>query len=152
MTADAVFSLFFSLSLPCQLQNVVGSKKCVRVSHKINKIQTEKMCRVVRILAILIIITKISTCEYLPILIWHGLLADPKTDSLFIKDWIRNETSEGIYIKSIDLTINELHEQAASVFVHPLKQIDQVCLDIAQDEKLKRGFNAIGMSQGGQFM
>jgi palmitoyl-protein thioesterase len=52
----------------------------------------------------------------------------------------------------VDLTINELHESEASVFVHPMKQIDQVCSEIKHDKKLSRGFNAIGMSQGGQFM
>lgn len=101
---------------------------------------------------ILVTCLKLVICDYLPVLIWHGLLADPKTDSLFMKDWIRNETNAEIYIKSVDLTINELHEQAASVFVHPMTQIDQVCIEIAQDEKLKNGFNAIGMSQGGQFL
>lgn len=110
------------------------------------------MCGVRILVVIFVVCLKVVICEYLPILFWHGLLADPKSDSLFIKDWIRNETSEEIYIKSVDLTINELHEQATSIFVHPLKQIDQVCIEIAQDGKLKHGFNAIGLSQGGQFM
>lgn len=110
------------------------------------------MCGANVLVIIFVTYLKVVTCDYLPILIWHGLLADPKTDSLFMKDWIKNETSAEIYIKSVDLTINELHEQAASVFVHPMTQIDQVCNEIAQDEKLKYGFNAIGMSQGGQFM
>jgi palmitoyl-protein thioesterase len=110
------------------------------------------MC-VAKVLALIFVTClKVTKSEYLPILIWHGLLADPTTDSLFIKEWIRNETSQGIYIKSVDLTINELHESEASVFVHPLKQIDQVCSEIKHDEKLRGGFNAIGMSQGGQFM
>lgn len=111
------------------------------------------MCGAVKSLKLIsICYLKVVSCEFLPILIWHGLLTDPKSDSLFMKEWIRNETSADIYIKSIDLTINELHERAASVFVHPSKQIEQVCLEVMQDEKLKRGFNAIGMSQGGQFM
>lgn len=110
------------------------------------------MCSANVLVFILVTCLKVVTCDYLPILIWHGLLADPKVDSLFIKDWIRNETSAEIYIKSVDLTINKLHEQAASIFVHPMNQIDQVCTEIARDEKLKYGFNAIGMSQGGQFM
>lgn len=110
------------------------------------------MCAAKWLKLISIFYLNLASCEFLPVLIWHGLLADPQTDSTFIKEWIRNETSADIYIKSIDLTINELHEQAASVFVHPLKQIDQVCQEVMQDEKLKGGFNAIGMSQGGQFM
>lgn len=110
------------------------------------------MCAANRLALFSILCLRVASCEYLPILIWHGLLADPKTDSLFIKEWIRNETSKDIYIKSVDLTINELDERTASVFVHPLKQIEQVCQEVMQDEKLKGGFNAIGMSQGGQFM
>lgn len=66
------------------------------------------MCAEYRLKLILIFYLNLASCEYLPILIWHDLLADLKTDSQFIKYWIRNETNETIYIKSIDLTINEL--------------------------------------------
>lgn len=87
-----------------------------------------------------------------PILIWHGMLANPHNDFDFMRHWIRNELGENITIKSIDITTNYLNEKESSIFIHPLQQIDKVCEKISRDESLKNGFHAIGLSQGGQFM
>lgn len=37
-------------------------------------------------------------------------------------------------------------------FIHPNTQIEYACKELAKDEKLKKGYNAIGFSQGGQFL
>lgn len=37
-------------------------------------------------------------------------------------------------------------------FIHPNKQIDYVCQELNKDEKLSKGYHAIGFSQGGQFL
>lgn len=103
-----------------------------------------------RIISFLCIISVIFA--NLPILIWHGLLANPRDDSNFLKNWIRNDTNGSAVIKSVDLNINNLNERETSVFIHPFNQIDQVCKEISKDKELKNGFNAIGFSQGGQFM
>lgn len=87
-----------------------------------------------------------------PILIWHGMLANPHNDFNFMRHWIRSELGENITIKSIDITTNFLNEKESSIFIHPLQQIDKVCVEILRDESLKDGFHAIGLSQGGQFM
>jgi len=39
-----------------------------------------------------------------------------------------------------------------SYFKNVNKQITEVCKMINEDEKLSNGFNAIGFSQGGQFL
>lgn len=39
-----------------------------------------------------------------------------------------------------------------SYFKNINQQVEQVCNDIAIDDKLKNGYNAIGFSQGGQFL
>jgi palmitoyl-protein thioesterase len=81
--------------------------------------------------------------------LWHGLLANPSSDFNYFKKMLKEAN---VSVKSVDLTVNNLHEQEASVFVHPNAQIEQVCDEIKRDEELKDGFNAIGLSQGGQFM
>lgn len=37
-------------------------------------------------------------------------------------------------------------------FIHPNKQIEEACSMIANDKRLQNGYNAIGFSQGGQFL
>lgn len=37
-------------------------------------------------------------------------------------------------------------------FVNVNDQVKQVCDEIKNDAKLQRGYNAIGLSQGGQFL
>lgn len=37
-------------------------------------------------------------------------------------------------------------------FMCPNKQVEYVCEELAKDPKLKNGFNAIGFSQGSQFL
>jgi palmitoyl-protein thioesterase len=95
-------------------------------------------------------ILAVAVCANLPVLVWHGLLVDPKGDFGIFKKIMRDEAN--VTVKSVDLTVNSLHEQEVSVAVHPFTQIDQVCEEIKRDEELKNGFNAIGLSQGGQFM
>jgi palmitoyl-protein thioesterase len=109
-------------------------------------------CLKVNLVFLILCAVCLQTFAHLPIVMWHGLLADPKEDFVLLKNWIRNATVEGLYIKSVDLTVNELHEQEASVFVHPNRQIELVCDEIRHDKQLANGFNAIGFSQGGQFM
>ncbi|KAG5681192.1 hypothetical protein PVAND_010649 [Polypedilum vanderplanki] len=86
----------------------------------------------------------------LPVLIWHGLLSDPRNNFNYFKQMMKDEAN--VTVKSVDLTVNNLHEREVSVSVHLFNQIDQVCYEIKKDEELKNGFNAIGLSQGGQFM
>lgn len=95
-------------------------------------------------------IVSVGIAANLPVLLWHGLLVNPKSDFNHFKRMMKEEAN--VTVKSIDLTVNNLHEREASVMVHPFNQIDQVCDEIRRDEELKNGFNAIGLSQGGQFM
>lgn len=75
------------------------------------------------------------------------MLANPHNDFNLMRQWIRNEISQNVTIKSIDITTDILNEKESSIFIHPLQQIDKVC-----NENLKNCFYAIGLNQGRQLM
>lgn len=53
---------------------------------------------------------------------------------------------------SIRMGKNAVEDRKNSFFMHPNKQVELVCRMIASDAKLKNGYNAVGFSQGSQFM
>lgn len=84
-----------------------------------------------------------------PVLLWHGVGDDHLQ---VIKQMIRNHVGEDVYIKSVQLGENSISDTETTIFVHPNTQIKEVCAEIVEDENLKNGFNAIGFSQGSQFL
>lgn len=56
------------------------------------------------------------------------------------------------YVKSIRIGNNEIEDFESGYFVHPNKQVELACRMIASDPKLKDGYNAVGFSQGAQFL
>lgn len=59
---------------------------------------------------------------------------------------------EDVYIKSIRIGENVIEDYESGYFVHPNKQVEEACRQIANDKRLQNGYNAIGFSQGGQFL
>lgn len=57
-----------------------------------------------------------------------------------------------VYIKSIMVGDNMIEDSLRSFFDNVNEQVDHVCQQIKADPKLKFGFNAIGFSQGSQFI
>ncbi|KAG0229808.1 hypothetical protein BGW42_001334 [Actinomortierella wolfii] len=57
-----------------------------------------------------------------------------------------------IYIHSIQLAESASDDQRAGFFGNVNKQIEIVCKQLKEDPNLKNGFNAVGFSQGGQFL
>lgn len=47
---------------------------------------------------------------------------------------------------------NMVEDFESGYFVHPNKQVEEACRMIASDPKLKNGYNAVGFSQGSQFL
>ncbi|KAJ3185278.1 Palmitoyl-protein thioesterase 1 [Gaertneriomyces sp. JEL0708] len=58
----------------------------------------------------------------------------------------------GVYVKSIMVGANEDDDRQRSYFDRISRQVEEVCQALQEDELLKGGFNAIGFSQGGQFL
>lgn len=58
----------------------------------------------------------------------------------------------GAYVKSIRIGDNEIEDYESGYFVHPNKQVEMACKQIASDPMLQNGYNAVGFSQGSQFL
>lgn len=99
------------------------------------------------LLAVLLRLSEVSCST--PVVLWHGI-GDDHLQS--IKNAIRDNAGDSVYIKSIQLGITAIEDVGTGIFVHPNIQITEVCQEILEDEKLKNGFHAIGFSQGAQFM
>jgi len=88
-----------------------------------------------------------------PTVLWHGM-GDTCCDPLsmgHIKKLIQ-ESMPGIYVYSIEVGENVLDDEYNSYFMNVNLQVDSVCKRLKNDTNLAKGFNAMGFSQGGQFL
>lgn len=94
-----------------------------------------------------------NNAAVLPVVLWHGM---GDTCCLpFSLGSIRKlieEHTNGTYVRSLKIGSNAVLDYESGFFIHPNKQIDYVCEQLAKDEQLTDGYNAIGFSQGGQFL
>lgn len=56
------------------------------------------------------------------------------------------------HVKSIQIGDNIVMDYESGFFIHPDTQVDYACQELAKDKRLQKGYNAIGFSQGGQFL
>lgn len=63
-----------------------------------------------------------------------------------------NSSLPGVHILSIRIGSNVIEDVENGYFMHPDEQINLACEMIASDPLLANGFNAIGFSQGAQFL
>uniref|UniRef100_A0A1L8DPR4 Palmitoyl-protein thioesterase 1 n=2 Tax=Nyssomyia neivai TaxID=330878 RepID=A0A1L8DPR4_9DIPT len=89
----------------------------------------------------------------LPVVLWHGM-----GDSCCfpfslgsIKKLIE-EHIPGVTVISLKIGNSLIEDYESGFFVHPNKQVEEVCQRLQNDPQLAGGFNAIGFSQGGQFL
>ena len=68
-----------------------------------------------------------------------------------IKNFIQQELP-GIYVYSVMVGNNEVEDEINGFVGRVNDQIEHVKAKLASDPKLARGFNAVGFSQGGQFL
>uniref|UniRef100_G3NDR8 Palmitoyl-protein thioesterase 1 n=2 Tax=Gasterosteus aculeatus aculeatus TaxID=481459 RepID=G3NDR8_GASAC len=88
-----------------------------------------------------------------PLVLWHGM-GDSCCNPLSmgaIKKMIEEEIS-GIYVISLMIGKNVVQDTENGFFMDVNEQVSMVCSQLAQDPKLKGGYNAMGFSQGGQFL
>uniref|UniRef100_A0A6B2EHE7 Palmitoyl-protein thioesterase 1 n=1 Tax=Phlebotomus kandelakii TaxID=1109342 RepID=A0A6B2EHE7_9DIPT len=94
-----------------------------------------------------------SQTNYLPVVMWHGM-----GDSCcfpFSLGSIRKLIEEeipGIQVTSLKIGKSLVDDYESGFFVHPNKQVEEVCQTLLSDPQLGAGFHAIGFSQGGQFL
>merc|ERR1711976_527458 len=91
--------------------------------------------------------------DHLPVVLWHGM-----GDSCclpfsmgYIMGLIEDEYP-GIYIHSLEIGNGIIEDTINGFFSNMNKVVDEVCETLANDPQLQNGFNAIGFSQGSQFL
>ncbi|XP_041931982.1 palmitoyl-protein thioesterase 1 [Alosa sapidissima] len=88
-----------------------------------------------------------------PLVIWHGM-GDSCCNPLSmgsIKKMVEQEVP-GIYVLSLMIGKSIIQDTENGFFMDVNEQVEFVCNQLAQDPKLKDGYNAMGFSQGGQFL
>uniref|UniRef100_A0A8C8CWA1 Palmitoyl-protein thioesterase 1 n=1 Tax=Oncorhynchus tshawytscha TaxID=74940 RepID=A0A8C8CWA1_ONCTS len=89
----------------------------------------------------------------LPLVMWHGM-GDSCCNPLSmgsIKKMIE-EAVPGIDVLSLMIGKTVIQDTENGFFMDVNEQVSMVCSQLAQDPKLKDGYNAMGFSQGGQFL
>ncbi|KAG0047179.1 hypothetical protein BGZ83_007727 [Gryganskiella cystojenkinii] len=87
-----------------------------------------------------------------PVVFYHGMGDSAHSkgmEELF--DSLR-AASPGIFIHSVALAESEAEDQRAGFFGNVNHQLETVCEQLKGVEELSSGFNAVGFSQGGQFL
>ncbi|XP_053994405.1 palmitoyl-protein thioesterase 1 [Hylaeus volcanicus] len=106
------------------------------------------------LLLFLLCIYKFSGIECsTPVVLWHGM-GDSCCFSFSLgalKKLIQT-TLPDTYVYSIRLGNNEVEDVEHSYFGNVNEQISAVCERLSKDERLRNGYNAIGFSQGAQFL
>ncbi|XP_014243319.1 palmitoyl-protein thioesterase 1 [Cimex lectularius] len=88
-----------------------------------------------------------------PIVLWHGM-GDSCCNPLSLGSFAKHleKSIPGVYVKSLQLGSNVFDDVLHGFFMDSNEQVRQACEMILNDERLKDGYNAIGFSQGSQFL
>ncbi|XP_011315005.1 palmitoyl-protein thioesterase 1 [Fopius arisanus] len=88
-----------------------------------------------------------------PVVLWHGM-GDSCCFSFSLGQikTIIEEEIPGVYVKSVRIGDDVVEDVKNSYFRNVNDQVREVCEDLANDEMLQDGYNAIGFSQGAQFL
>jgi len=108
---------------------------------------------IVLLLAFIAVVSLSSAQNYRPVVLWHGM-GDTCCDPLsmgYIKRVIEKELP-GIHVHSLEIGNNVIEDELNGFFMNVNKQIPYAHSEIVNDTLLANGFNAIGFSQGGQFL
>lgn len=100
-----------------------------------------------------VLLAALANADPVPVVLWHGM-GDSCCNPLSmggIKD-ILAEQIPGVYVLSLKIGDTVIQDTENGFFLNVNTQIDQVCKTVAADPKLAQGYNAIGFSQGGQFL
>ncbi|KAI6647000.1 hypothetical protein LOD99_8999 [Oopsacas minuta] len=90
---------------------------------------------------------------YVPLVIWHGMgdsCCNPLSIGRIIVDI--KHMAPGIYVHSLQIGNDIVEDTENGFFMEVNKQIEIACNIIRNDTQLRNGYNAMGLSQGGQFL
>jgi len=108
---------------------------------------------IISLFALGFISNTIAAPSYRPIVIWHGM-GDTCCYS-FSMGMIKQELQRllpGVYVYSIMIGSNMVEDELEGFISNANDQVDFVCKQVKSDPNLKNGFNALGFSQGSQFL
>ncbi|KAI4141263.1 MAG: hypothetical protein L6R39_005430 [Caloplaca ligustica] len=90
----------------------------------------------------------------LPLVVWHGLGDNYKADGLRSIGSLANSTNPGTYTYFIRLASDPSSDRTATFLGNLTEQVSKVCEDISSHPilSLAPAINALGFSQGGQFL
>ncbi|KAF9578227.1 hypothetical protein BGW38_006089 [Lunasporangiospora selenospora] len=87
-----------------------------------------------------------------PVVFYHGMGDSAHSKGMQELFASISELSPDIFIHSISLAESESDDQRAGFFGNVNQQIETVCNQLRDIPELQHGFNAVGFSQGGQFL
>merc|ERR1712215_339325 len=85
-----------------------------------------------------------------PVVLWHGM-GDSAAGMTGIES-ILKDNIEGVYVHRIMIGSNIIVDTESGFFRDTNRQVSEVCEMMVNDPELQDGYNAIGFSQGGQFL
>jgi len=88
-----------------------------------------------------------------PIILWHGMgdsCCNPMSMGAIKK--LLEKNIPQVYVLSLEIGKNVFEDTENGFFMNVNSQVEMVCQQLSKDDKLKDGYNAIGFSQGGQFL
>merc|ERR1711942_166582 len=91
-----------------------------------------------------------SKATPVPVVLWHGM-GDSAAGMTGIES-ILKDNIEGVYVHRIMIGSNIIVDTESGFFRDTNRQVSEVCEMMANDPELQDGYNAIGFSQGGQFL
>ncbi|SPO29043.1 related to palmitoyl-protein thioesterase 1 [Ustilago trichophora] len=88
-----------------------------------------------------------------PLVIWHGLGDSAHSEGIDSFMSQLKEAFPGLYVHSVTLDAsNDSEDRRQGFFGHVNDQVQKACEQLAAIKELRDGFDAIGFSQGGQFL
>ena len=88
-----------------------------------------------------------------PLVIWHGLGDSAHSEGIESFMSQLEEAFPGLYIHSVSQDeSNDSEDRRQGFFGHVNEQVEKACQQLASIDELRDGFDAIGFSQGGQFL
>ncbi|KAL8682454.1 MAG: hypothetical protein Q9186_001497 [Xanthomendoza sp. 1 TL-2023] len=98
--------------------------------------------------------TSSESSPLLPLVVWHGLGDNYKADGLRSIESIANTSNPGTYTYFIRLDDDPSSDRTATFLGNLTEQVSKVCTDLASHPILSKApaINALGFSQGGQFL
>lgn len=87
-----------------------------------------------------------------PLVVWHGLGDSGYSNGMLELKTTLEQAYPGLYVHLISLADSDGSDRNRGVFGKVDDDVEQVCQELSSVKQLKNGFDAIGFSQGGQFL